>query len=85
MFFQAAAFNQNISGWNTGSVGNMLGAFNGASAFNQNIAKWNVDRVTNFSNTFENVGLQGCYKCAILSAWGSTFQIAYGLSWAGFL
>jgi surface protein len=87
MFHSAKAFDQNIGAWNTASVSNMVGAFNGASAFNQNIAKWTVNRVTDFSNTFENVGLQGCYKRYIREAWGSTFQKAYGLSsgWLAFV
>ncbi len=52
MFYNASAFNQNISLWNTASVTNMSGMFGRASAFNQNIGLWNTASVINMSYMF---------------------------------
>jgi len=38
MFAGASSFNQNLSGWNTGGVGNLNGMFNGATSFNNGCA-----------------------------------------------
>ena len=46
MFNGAAAFNQNINGWNTGAVADMYGMFCGAAAFNQNINGFDTGAVT---------------------------------------
>jgi surface protein len=45
MFKGAAAFNRDISGWNTASVSSVASMFSGATSFNQNIARWNVRSV----------------------------------------
>ncbi|MFC3157661.1 Por secretion system C-terminal sorting domain-containing protein [Chryseobacterium arachidis] len=44
--------NNSFSNWNTSTVSNMSGMFNGASLFNQNIGGWNTTNVTDFSNMF---------------------------------
>ena len=45
-------FNQNISGWNTGSVIDMSFMFEHASDFNQSLDSWNVSNVTNMHRMF---------------------------------
>ena len=52
MFNRATSFNQDISGWNVGSVMNMFQMFNSATAFNQDISGWNVGSVTNMASMF---------------------------------
>ena len=48
MFFDAKAFNQAISAWNTAKVTSMEFIFVGATAFNQDIGNWNAAKVTDF-------------------------------------
>ena len=45
-------FNQDISGWNTGSVTNMNYMFATTIAFNQDISSWDVSNVTDMSMMF---------------------------------
>jgi len=47
MFFNAAAFNQNLSAWDVSAVTIMDYMFYKATAFNQNLSAWNVSAVTN--------------------------------------
>ncbi len=47
-----ATFNQDISGWNTGSVTNMFAMFRRSGAFNQDISSWDVSKVTDMSYMF---------------------------------
>ncbi len=49
MFYEANAFNQDISGWKTGAVKNMYAMFYYASAFNQDIGGWDVSKVENMA------------------------------------
>ena len=61
MFFQAKAFNQDISNWDTSKVVNMNTMFSGASVFNQDVntkqvtvngvtyTAWDVSKVTSFT------------------------------------
>ncbi|MCB0488010.1 MAG: BspA family leucine-rich repeat surface protein [Cyclobacteriaceae bacterium] len=52
MFFHAISMNDDISGWNVGSVLNMSGMFRDAESFNQPLDSWSVDGVTNMSEMF---------------------------------
>jgi surface protein len=52
MFYNAAAFNQPIGNWDTGSASDMFGMFWGASSFNQSIENWNLSNVTTIGNMF---------------------------------
>jgi surface protein len=54
MFENCAAFNQDISGWDTSAVTNMHRLFAGADAFNQDISGWNTGAVTDMSYMFDN-------------------------------
>ena len=42
MFFDASAFNQDISDWDTGAVEDMSYMFSDATAFNQDLQTWVV-------------------------------------------
>ena len=53
MFNREYAFNQDISGWDVGSVTDMGSMFRMASAFNQDISGWYVGSVTHMGGMFE--------------------------------
>jgi len=48
----AAAFNQDIGGWDVSSVIDMSAMFRGADAFNQDIGGWDVSSVTDMASMF---------------------------------
>lgn len=52
MFFHAISMNDDISGWNVGSVINMSGMCRDAESFNQPLDSWNVGSATNMSEMF---------------------------------
>jgi surface protein len=54
MFYNAAKFNQNISGWDTTNVTNMNNMFEAAYKFNQNISDWKTENVETMSSMFHN-------------------------------
>lgn len=47
-------FVNSIDDWNTSSVVNMQGMFDGAEKFNQSIGNWNLSNVTSMQNMFKN-------------------------------
>ena len=57
MFDGALSFNQDISGWETGSVEFMFAVFRNAESFNQNIDTngdaWDVSSVTDMTEMFK--------------------------------
>jgi surface protein len=55
VFYNAAAFNQNIGSWDVSVVTNMGYMFRSADAFNQNIGPWNVSAVTTMESMFRYV------------------------------
>ncbi len=54
MFYQATAFNGDITGWDVSNVTTMNSMFYGASTFNQPIGDWNVANVKNMGSMFQN-------------------------------
>ena len=56
MFYNATAFDQDISGWNTAKVTNMDGMFYNATAFNQNLSGWCVKQITTKPSNFDEGG-----------------------------
>ena len=52
MFYQAPAFNGDISKWDVSSVTAIYGMFQRAIAFNGDISKWDVSSVTHVSIMF---------------------------------
>jgi gliding motility-associated-like protein len=56
MFRDCSSLNSpsNIGSWNTSSIRNMNGMFEGASSFNQNIGSWNTGAVLQMGQMFAN-------------------------------
>jgi surface protein len=58
MFYNAKAFNQNLSKWNVGNVEYMDNMFYGAKAFNQDLSKWDVSNVLDMADMFDGTALE---------------------------
>ena len=54
MFYNAAAFNGDVSGWNVSGVTSMWGMFYNAAEFNGDVSGWNVSGVTSMWGMFYN-------------------------------
>ena len=52
MFAGCVNFNQDISTWNTSTIGDMSGMFRGCTTFNRNLTAWDVRQVTDMSGMF---------------------------------
>ena len=54
LFYNALAFNQDLSRWDVSAVRNMESMFHGASAFNQDLSGWDVSAVTDMRDMFSD-------------------------------
>jgi surface protein len=82
MFNNASSFNQDLSGWNVGSVSNMSYMFQNASSFDQSLATWPVSNVTNASAMFSGIALSTANYDATLIAWSGYF-LQHGVVFSG--
>ena len=58
MFYKATSFNQDISGWNVGSVTDMSGMFKDASSFNQDLSSLDMTNVTTFTDMLKGTVIE---------------------------
>ena len=54
MFYDAIAFNGDISNWNVSNVTNMDGMFSEATSFNQDLSQWCVRKITAKPSNLDN-------------------------------
>ena len=52
MFYETAAFNPDVGGWDTSKVTNMDGMFYEAAASNQDVGSWDLSQVTTIEDMF---------------------------------
>ncbi|MBL4869067.1 MAG: BspA family leucine-rich repeat surface protein [Pseudomonadales bacterium] len=57
MFFDARAFNQDLSSWDVSTATNMSHMFAHAQAFDQDLNSWDVSAVTNMSHMFDGASV----------------------------
>ena len=54
MFYNASAFNGDLSSWNTEQVTEMRSMFQGATDFNQDLSGWCVKNLTDETNQYND-------------------------------
>jgi hypothetical protein len=69
MFWDASAFNQDISGWNVSIVTSTGYMFDGATSFDRNVGGWNITAVTYMTGMFDGVTLSTANYDALLTGW----------------
>ena len=74
-------FNQDISGWNVGSVTNMGAMFRGVTDFNRDIGSWDVRSVTNMQQMFFEAS---SFADGNIDAWGDKVANVSDMSWMFF-
>jgi len=80
-FALAYSFDQDISGWYTDAVNEMVGTFSSAKSFNRDISEWHTGAVTSlqemfsFSSSF-NVDISG-WDTTSVTSYESMFKYTY--------
>jgi len=69
LFLNASDFNQDISDWDTSSVGNMTSLFNGATSFNEDISAWQIDSLTDASGMLDSTAMSTVNYDELLKSW----------------
>jgi len=83
-FALAYSFDQDISGWYTDAVNEMVGTFSSAKSFNRDISEWHTGAVTSlqemfsFSSSF-NVDISG-WDTTSVTSYESMFKYTYDFS-----
>ena len=57
VFYEATAFNGDLSKWQTSAVTNMYNLFGRAHAFNGDLSKWQTDKVTTMQDMFQRANV----------------------------
>jgi surface protein len=86
-FYGAAAFNSDISKWNTSSVNELEYTFSGAASFTgTGVDLWNINKVKTMGGIFKDAtALTSCNKRKIADAWKSNAAFTnrgYDTDWA---